>query len=63
MVLGRVIKEWHKMSVQTKIANMFFKRKYLSALQTHLYQKNYINPLGYRDAILKSKVIKGIRSL
>jgi hypothetical protein len=56
----KVLKLWHSVAVQEKIARMFFKRKYLSALQDFIFEKNYIKPASIREHLLKRKVLSGL---
>ena len=62
-VVQRLIAVWHQIAVQQKIAKMFFKRKYLSALQDYVFEKNYIRPTALREHILKRKTLKAFASL
>jgi hypothetical protein len=36
---------------------MFFKRKYLSALQDYIFEKNYIKPVSLREQLLKRRAL------
>jgi hypothetical protein len=62
-VAQRIITVWHSITVQEKIAKMFFKRKYLSALQDYIFDKNYIKPASIREHLLKRKAFKALTQL
>lgn len=61
-VAQKVIGVWHSVAVKAKIAKMFFKRKYLSALQDYIFEKNYIRPASLREHLLKRKVMAAFAS-
>lgn len=56
-VAQRIVAVWHSFTVQNKIAKMFFKRKYLSALQDYIFEKNYIRPISLREQQLKRRTL------
>lgn len=57
LVAQKVIGVWHSVAVKAKIAKMFFKRKYLSALQDYIFDHNYIRPASFREHLLKRKAL------
>lgn len=36
---------------------MFFKRKYVSALQDYIFEKNYIKPMSLREQLIKRRAL------
>lgn len=62
-VVQQIMAVWHSHAVKQKIAKMFFKRKYLSALQDHVFEQNYIRPAQLREHMLKRKAFYGFLQL
>ena len=52
-LLRTVFKEWRQHAVKQKIASMFFKRKYLRALQDRVFASCYERPYFHHNQRLK----------
>ena len=59
----KVLYEWHQYAIKQKIAKMFFKRRYLSALQDFIFDNNYIRPASLREHLLKRKTFQSFQRL
>ena len=52
-ICHRFISYLHTIAVKTKIAKLFVQRKYLKALQAHVFRNNYVRPLAFREHQLR----------
>ena len=61
-ICHRFISHLHAMAVKTKIAKLFVQRKYLKALQMHVFKNNYVRPLAFREHQLRQKCFSHLKA-
>ena len=49
------------MAVKSKIAKMFVQRRFLRALQRHVFKNNYLRPLAFREHHLRFKCLQALK--